>query len=653
MTSRTKRHGNYGWRGKILQVDLSAGRIREEELSPELRRNYTGGAGINARLLYDLLRSNPECDPLSPENPLIVGCGPLVGTAFPCATRYTVTAKSPLTRIFGDSNAGGYFAVRLKQAGYDHIVIRGRADKPVALFIEAGTFPRLVDATFLWGLDTYSSDERIQQEYGECESARIGPAGENLVRYANIFSGRKRVSANGRAGMGCVMGSKNLKAIIVRGEGLVPVAEKKNFNALVKRYRDIWGKGPSTYVQKEYGTLMLIAQIGLETSTRNEQGRITESELDRYDLDHFLEHYKDGKSACFRCPVGCSQKWKVNHGPYRGEQGDKIEFGHYAHLGPALGVFDFPSLFHLADLSNKLGIDCCQFGWNLSMAMECFQRGILGAEDTGGVKLDWGDTAAIAGMMKKVARREGFGNILAESIPEIIQKLGPRAEPYGFHTKGMSFPYNRHSVMAMNLASSVAVRGGDHMKGHPFAALTGAKDMLARIFGDDIPDEITDNRSPVAKGRAVWWHENYKMLMDSLGLCFVPVAGTTIFGDPLILFEEMGEIYQSATGESPEHLFVSAERAYQTEKAYNALLGITRRDDMRRGTTRGEEDPISHPGMLDEYYRYRGCSRDGIPTRKRLSEIGLLDVIEDLESRRVISEEACPGIDDLLAKGGT
>ena len=205
---RVKAYGNKGWRGKILQVDLSNGEIREEEFSEELKGGYIGGAGVNARLFYNLVCDNPELDPLSPENPLIFGCGPVVGTTFPCATRYTVTSKSPLTRIFGDSNAGGYFGVRLKKAGYDHIVIRGRSDKPAALLIEEGKFPQLVDADWLWGLDTYATDERIQEKYGNCETARIGPAGETMVRYANIFSGRKRVSANGRAGMGCVMGSK-------------------------------------------------------------------------------------------------------------------------------------------------------------------------------------------------------------------------------------------------------------------------------------------------------------------------------------------------------------------------------------------------------------------------------------------------------------
>jgi aldehyde:ferredoxin oxidoreductase len=639
---------NYGWRGLVLRVDLTEATIREEELSDAMKRDYTGGAGINARLFFDAVRTNPDLDPLSPGNPLIFGCGPIVGTTFPCATRYTVTSKSPLTRIFGDSNAGGYFGPKLKQAGYDHIVVTGKSEKPVALYIEKGKTPQIIDAEWLWGLDTYATDEHSQQKYGDCETARIGPAGENLVRYANIFSGRKRVSANGRAGMGCVMGSKNLKAIIVKAKGTVPVSDQEKLDALVKKYREIWGKGPSTYAQKEYGTLMLIAQIGLETSTRNDQGRITQEQLDCYDLDDFISKYKNGKTACYRCPVGCSQKWKVEEGPYSGSKGDKLEFGHYVSLGPQLGIFDYPSLFHLSDLSNKLGMDCTQLGWNLSMAMECVQRGILGSEDTDGIDFKWGDVNRVAEMIQKIARREGFGAVLAESIPDMIQRLGPESEPYGFHTKGMTFPYNRQAVMAMNLASSVAVRGADHMKGHPFSALTGARDMLERIFGKDIPDEIVDTKSPVAKGRTVWWHENYKMAMDSLGLCFVPVAGTTIFGDPLILFEEMGEIFQAVTGSAPGAMFEAAERAYQVEKGFNALLGITREDDIRQGTTRGEEDPIHAPGMLEEYYHYRGCSFDGVPTRKRLKEIGLGDLIGDLEKRLPLKEGNSPAINQLV-----
>jgi aldehyde:ferredoxin oxidoreductase len=540
--------------------------------------------------------------------------------------------------------------VRLKHAGYDHIVIRGKADTPVAVLIEKGKKPELVDARDMWGLDIYDTDKFIHKKYGNCETARIGPAGENLVKYANIFSGTKRVGCNGRAGMGCVMGSKNLKAIIVKASGTVPVADKKKVEELAKSYGEIWGKGAATTAHREYGSLMLVAQLSNETRVLNSQEKISPEQLDCYDIDSFVKTYKDGQTACYRCPIACSLKWKVTEGPYAGEEGGKVEFGHYNHLGPLLGIFDYPALLHLADLTNRMGMDCIQFGFNLAMAMECSQRGILSSEETGGIKLNWGDVDLVSDMIVKVAKREGFGNILAESMPAISAKMNPDAKPYCCHTKGMTFSYNCSSALAMTLASSVGTRGADHLKGHPFSGIIGLRDMLERIFGKDIPDEITDHASPVAKGRVVWWHENYKMLMDCLGICFIPIVGVTVFGDPHMLFEELGEIYQAVTGEDPEKLFESAERAYQVEKCYNALLGNDRKDDVRQGTRRGQEDPINHPGMLDEYYHYRGCSNEGLPTRKRLQEVGLSDVLEDLTKKKKISEYECPAITELLPK---
>ncbi len=644
----TKSSSVCGWRGKILQVDLSREKVWEEDLSEELRTGYIGGSGINARLLYTLVRDNPRLDSLSPDNPLIFGFGPLVGTSLPSACRFTVTAKSPLTNIFGDSSAGGYFAPRAKQAGYDHIVVRGKSDKPVALFIEDGKTPKLIDAADLWGLDTYETDEKIRERFGECESARIGPAGEHLVRYANIFSGTKRVSANGRAGMGCVMGSKKLKAIIVKTKGTVPVADAERLGKLSTEYRELWGKGHKTQGNATYGTLLLFATAVSAKRVNNDQVLIEQEQVDRYDPEMFVNTYKDGKASCYRCPVGCSQKWKVEEGPYKGKKGDKIEFGHIISLGTLLGIYDYPSLFHLADLTNKLGMDCIQFGWNMAMAMECFQRGILGSEDTDGLGLEWGDVNVVAEMIARVAKREGFGNIVAESIPEMVRKIGPEAKPYGFHTKGMSFPYPSSSLTAMCLANVVGVRGADHLKGHPYSALIGNQPMLERIFGKEIPEEIIDPTSPVAKGRVVWWHENHKMLLDSLGLCFIPVTATNIYGEPLLLFEELGELYEAVTGKDPKSLFESTERAYQVERSYNALSGISTKDDKRQGTMREREDPVSQPGMLDEYYLYRGCSKEGVPTRKRLLEVGLSDVVEDLTKGGTISDCECPAIDELL-----
>lgn len=642
----------YGWRGTILRVDLTSNSIREEELPEHCIEGYIGGAGINARLLYDQLRDNPSVDALDPANPLIFGCGPLVGTEFPCASRFTVTAKSPLTGIFGDTNAGGFFPVRLKQAGYDHIVIQGRAQKPVALYIEKGRTPEIVDAADVWGLDTYATDELLHQKYGDCETARIGIAGENLVRYANILSGTKRISTNGRTGMGCVMGSKMLKAIIIKASGMVPSADTGSAKEISKRYRDAWFKGPGTTLKRQYGTLTNFSQIADHTRVKNEQEPLTKEQLDAYDLDLFTGTFKTGQTACYGCPVACTQKWEVKEGPYKGDKGDKVEYGHLLSLGPHIGIFDFPAMLHLADLANRLGLDCIQFGFNTGIVMECFQRGLLSPDATDGLTVNWGDDRSVETLMLRTARREGFGSAMAGNAPTLAAHIGPEAVQYGFHTKGMSFPYSCTFALPMSLASSVATRGGDHLKGHPFASIIGHTEMLEKMFGTDIPEEIGDHFSPIAKGRVVWWQENYKMVMDSLGICFLAVINSNVWCDPLIMIREMGEMYEAITGRDPSNLFTAAERAYQIERCFNALQGITRTDDMRKGTTRGEANPIELPGMLDEYYEYRGCSAEGLPTRTRLEEIGLHDVADDLERHGKLSDTQRPCIDELL-RGST
>ncbi len=643
-----QQHDVYGWCGKIVRVDLSNAEIRVEDLPREYMEKYIGGAGINARLLYDGIHTHPDVDPLAPENPIIFGAGPLVGTPFPCASRFTVTAKSPLTGIFGDTNAGGWFPVRLKQAGYDHIVISGKADRPSAVLIEEGKPPAIVDASDLWGLDIYATDEKIRGQYGECESARIGPAGENLVRYANILSGSKRISSNGRTGMGCVMGAKNLKAIIVKASGTVPVADTGAAEEISKRYHDIWLNGPGTTLKRQYGTLTNLSQIAEHIRVKNEQEPLTEQQLDAYDLELFTGTFKKGQTACYRCPVACTQKWQIPEGKYKGEAGDKVEYGHMLHLGPHIGIFEYPAMLHLSDVCNRMGMDCIQFGFNMAISMECFEKGILKTETTGGIEPTWGNVDAVEELMLKTAQREGYGNLLAESAAAMVSGIGPDAEEYGTHIKGMSFPYSCTYALPMSLAASVATRGGDHLKGHPFASIIGHEEMLEKMFGNDIPKESADHTSPVAKGRVVWWQENYKMIMDCLGVCFLPIINSNVWSDPLIMTREMGEMYQKITGRDPSGLFESAERAYQIERCINTLLGLTRADDIRKGTLRGEKNPVDLPGMLDEYYRYRGCSDNGLPTRKRLEEIGLNDVADDLAGNEKLSDEMCPAIGELL-----
>ncbi len=640
----------YGWMGKILRVDLSNSTIWEEPLKEDYMDSYIGGAGINARLLYDCLRANPEADALSEENALIFGCGPIVGTRFPSASRFTVTAKSPLTGIFGDSNAGGRFPVWMKHAGFDHIIIQGKAERPVALLIEPRKAPSIVDAQDYWGLDTYETDTALQAAYGNCETARIGPAGEHLVRYANILSGSKRISTLGRTGMGCVMGSKNLKAVVIKegSDAVVPVANEQAVAQLSKRYMDLWRDSTWSELKRQYGTLTNFSQIAEHIRVKNEQEPLTESQLDAYDLEDFTNHYRTGKTTCYRCPVACTQKWEIKEGPYAGEKGNKVEYGHLLHLGPHVGIFDFPAMLHLSDISNRMGMDCIQFGYNVAIAMECFERGILSPEQTDGLDVRFGDVDVIEQLMRKTAQRQGFGALLGESAREMVTGIGKDAIEYGTHIKGMSFPYSCNAALPMSLAASVATRGGDHLKGHPFAAIIGHEEMLEKMFGEDLPKEAADHTSPVAKGRVVWWQENYKMILDCLGVCFLPVINSNVWSDPLIMIEEMSEWYQTITGRDPSHLFASAERAYQIEKCFNARLGLTRKDDMRKGTLRGQKNPVELPGMLDEYYQYRGCSKEGLPTEKRLTEIGLHDVASDLEKEKKLSQEKCPSLSELL-----
>ncbi|MFC1669011.1 aldehyde ferredoxin oxidoreductase family protein [Spirochaetota bacterium] len=640
----------YGWTGKILKVDLTSSQITEEPLPKDYMENYIGGAGINARLLYDLLKDNPHADPLSPENPLIFGAGPVVGTSFPCSSRFTVTAKSPLTGIFGDSNAGGWFPTRMKQAGYDHIIIQGKSDKPVALVIDGEGKNEIVDAGDLWGLDTYETDSVIMEKHGKCENARIGTAGENLVTYANILSGSKRISTNGRTGMGCVMGSKKLKAIIIKvaDNKKVDVADKDAVDEMCKRYKDLWNNAIWMEVKKDYGTLTNFAQIAEYIHVKNEQEPLTKEQLDSYDLDIFTEEFKSGQSTCYGCPVSCTQKWEIKEGPYAGEKGDKVEYGHLLNLGPHIGVFDFAAMLHLSHISNRLGMDCIQFGYNAATIMECFQRGILNSKKTGGIEINWGDVEVVEKIMHLTAKREGFGDILAKGAREMANDLGKEAVEYCTHTKGMSFPYSTSSALPMSLASSVATRGGDHLKGHPFSSIIGHEEMLGKMFKKDIPAEAADHMSPVAKGRVVWWQENYKMILDCLGVCFLPIINSNVWSDPLVMVEEMGEWYQTITGLDSSKLFESAERAYQVERCFNARLGLSRDDDIRKGTLRGGKDPVELPGMLDEYYEYRGCSPDGLPTRKRLEEIGLGDIAEDLNKQNKLSDEKLPAVEELV-----
>ena len=424
----------HGWTGKLLRIDLTSLTSCDEELPHDLRRLFLGGRGVNSRLLYtDLM---PQIDPLSSENRLIFGTGPLSGTLCPSSPRCTVTALSPLTGILGDANFGGFFAPHLKKAGYDHLLIQGKADKPVYVLV-TDTGATIHDATHLWGMSTSAAEAAIRRELGSADLhiAVIGQAGERCVRMACLVH---HFNVAGRTGMGAVMGSKNLKAVCVAGSGKIPVAAPERFEELRKRWRKKIAENPFTAFFGTYGSagpleredaagilaVKNFSQIGgLEGITRVSATGI--------------KKYLTSSHACFLCPVHCIQGFSVPDGPYAGTTGAKLTEGCNSSCGPSCGNTDPGSLFKLNVMANDYGIDILDFGLLTAIAMDWYEHGIITAADTDGIELTWGNHQAMVMMMEKIAKREGIGDILAEGAVKAAEHIGKTAA----RSSGVRFPY--------------------------------------------------------------------------------------------------------------------------------------------------------------------------------------------------------------------
>lgn len=636
-----------GWTGKILVVDLSKMKVGVESLEAEIYERFIGGVGINAWLLWK--EAPPGVNPLSPENPLILGFGPLVGTQGPSGCRATVTFKSPLTGIYGDSNVGGSFAPEVKFAGYDSIIIRGRADKPVYLWINDDEV-EIRDAGHLWGKDVWETDDIIKEEVGDqgVKTLCIGPAGENLVKYAVLVATKTRVA--GRCGAGCVAGFKKLKAIAVRGTKKVEVHDPEFLKHSFKEKADLFNR-PDNFLAQMYrrtGSLGGIAKhstvVGC-AAAYNWQNNVYDKWEDICG-ETFEAKYKTGNRSCFRCPLGCGQAWEIKEGRFAGEVGTRVELIPGCALGVAVGNNDLASILHLMNLTAKLGVDVNELGVTLAMAMECWEKGILTGKDTGGIKLNWGNVDSIIELTKLTSHRKGFGQILAEGVKRAADIIGKEAPDYAMHVKGLAMSAEElRTRQEWALSFAVNVRGGDHLKGTPLFYDPQARELVRNIFGIE---EVSDACSPIAKGRVVWWAENEKALIDSLGMCKrVPWSSTILSTEKK--FDYLYQLFIKATGSKMDfnEFKRCGERIVQIQRAYNAREGITRKDDTlpeRLLTVPVPSEPrkgmvaqLEHDGMLPEYYSYRGCDQNGLPTRQRLSEVGLDDVANELDVRGKLS----------------
>jgi aldehyde:ferredoxin oxidoreductase len=428
-----------GYTGKILFVDLSDGKITEESLGEELCREFIGGYGIGAKIIYD--RQKPGVDALGPNNTLGFVTGPLTGTPALVGARYVVVGKSPLTGTWGDANCGGSFGPALKFAGYDAVFFIGTSEKPVYLIITEGQ-AELNDATKLWGKDTNETEDLLKDELGEeAEVSCIGPAGEKLALISGVITAKGRAAA--RSGLGAVMGSKKLKAVVVRGNKEVPLADERKVKELRRKYLRSMS-GPRVELLRQYGTCgnTAAAVISGDSPIKNWGGTASLDfpNAEAISDDNVIK-YEQRKFACWRCPLACGGYVKVMEGAYTVE-GHKPEYETLAAFGTMCLNDNVESIIKLNDVCNRYGLDTMSTGATIAFAIECYENGLITREDTDGIELRWGNAEAIVAMTEQLARREGLGDILADGVRVAAEKIGKGAEKYAIHIQGQEAPFH-------------------------------------------------------------------------------------------------------------------------------------------------------------------------------------------------------------------
>jgi aldehyde:ferredoxin oxidoreductase len=523
---------------KLALIDLTTGEIETREIPRELREKYIGGRGLDIYLLYNHLE--PGTDPLGPGNVCCISAGILAGTPASASARTHFMAKSPLTGLLGSSNMGGFFAPELRYAGFDHLVVRGASETPVYLWIHNGSI-EIRDASKLWGLDTFETQEAIREELKdpEVKSCAIGVAGENRVRFANVVTGHK--NAAGRTGMGAVLGSKMLKAIAVRGTMGITLAQPQE----ALRYdREICNQIANTkfgQIMRRWGTMFIYGvtnSTGLVRVNNFQSNQLPESES--IECENIDDH-STGTSGCFGCQLHCRHRYRIREGKYAGTYDEGPEYTSQGAWGAEAGCRDFPTILQGNHLANKLGLDTLETGSLIGWAMELFEKGILTAEDTGGLDLSFGNPDAVIEMIERIARREGLGDVLADGPKGAMRRLPPEAARYCVQVKGMS---NLHSderpTPSLALGIATATRGSDHLRSRPAIDLYNLPEpFLRKIYGNPVPyggPLTSDYRDYEGKSWMVFWQEMVYMAVDCIGVC----KFHTVFLSPnMPAFEEL------------------------------------------------------------------------------------------------------------------
>jgi aldehyde:ferredoxin oxidoreductase len=617
--------GLYGYAGRILHVDLTTGKTRAEPLNEDYARKYIGGIGLGMRLWLDY--SKAGVDPFSPENPLVLTTGPTSGTVWPTGGNgHAFVAKSPQSYGIAEAKSHGSFGTELKRAGYDGVIFHGRAEKPVYVWIDDDSV-QILDASHLWGKPPAETEDIIREELGDyyIRVAAIGPAGEKFVRIACIINDKSR--AAGRCGLGAVMGSKNLKAIAVRGTKDVTVAKPDEFLEFVKEFHERM-KGPAT---KKYRTLGTPENVLVHNAlhcmpTRNYNNAHFEG-AEKVSGEYLNARYVAKIIGCSSCAMRCEHICVVNEGPYKGAMA-RVEYEPLWAMGPYCGIDRLDAIIKGCELCNYYGIDSISAGVIVGFAMDCFENGILTAKDMDGIEARFGNHEAMVKLIEKIGKREGIGDILAEGVKVAAEKIGKGAEKLAQHIKGVEVTgYDLRCLKTAALGFAVSFRGADHNRHGAYAF--------------DVKGKF--NRLKYEKGRAKYVKdlEDVYTIIDSLIIC--KFSRGTYYKE----FEDLAKVYTLVTGweTTPEEMRLKGERINNLARVINVREGLSRKDDTLPWKVMNVPIPDEGPSkgayvtkeeldlMLDDYYEVRGWTKEGIPTPEKLKQLGMDELIPIVEAK--------------------
>lgn len=629
---------------KTLTIDLSTSKIKVEDTHTSYLDRYIGGRGVNAAYLFDM--TNANTDPLGEDNPIIFGTGPFAGTFIPTAGQLTVTSKSPLTNLYFKSNSGGHLASEIRFAGYNYIIVKGKADRPVYLYID-NDHVDIKDASHIWGKDTRETNIILRKDLGkDVHVACIGPAGEKLVKFAGISVSVYHFAARG--GLGAVMGSKNFKAMAVHGNReKIEVYDPQLLRQLVLDAVSKIPKSVKAVTYMKYGTsgsIDPINEIGaLPSFNFKEPSFEKAADIDGVTLVE--KQYIRKRKACTACPIHCHKYLIVDKGKYQCYGGGP-EYETLAAFGAGCGIGDPEAVLHLHILCGLYGLDGLSVAAVIQWTMECLEKGILSREDVDGLNITWGDADNTIELLKRIVHREGFGNILAEGLRKASSIVGKDSWKYAVQARGLEQSrVDTRSAKAYALAFAVNPRGPDHLHAQPMAEMgiyPESRELVKQLTGDV---KYANPYIPDKKASIVRWHEDMFALTEVLGLC--SFATTTTY---ILTPETLAEMYYAVTGVKlkSDDLMLVGRRTVTLERCFNIREGLTRKDDtlpwrlMNEPVSKGPAKGLVNSkeeldGLLHEYYLLHGWNPEtGKPTYETLVKLEMKDVADKLREKGVI-----------------